>query len=1193
MTISFLRKLSIRQNFMLLACAVALLMALAIAASGAVTRSNARLDQANQSRHTNFLLANELRQSSEDLTRLARTFVVTGEERYAEQYQAVLDIRDGRRRRPQHYERIYWDFVAADGKAPHPDGDAVPMAQLLRRAGITPAELAKLSEAKAVSDALVRTERIAMNAVRGRYDDGQGNYTVRRAPDPELARHMLHSPTYHLNKAAIFGPLDAFFVLLDQRTAARVAEARADAARMADLVYLLNGAVLLALAAMLLSVYQAIRTPLAQAVAIARRIAAGDLDGDIAVGAGGETGQLLAALAGMKAALLQHMAASGLLLDRLVDMTQAIPVAVFQLRILEGNQARFKFIGAPASELIGVDPDELMRDATACWRHLDPALRDELRGRLDWNRAAAESGVVDFVVPLQWGDRRRWVRLRARAHTAPDKRGVWSGYIEDVTAAREAEQALREAKEAAESASQVKSNFLANMSHEIRTPMNAILGMSHLALQSELTPRQHDYVSKIQRAGQHLLGIINDILDYSKIEAGMMTAEQIDFQLDSVLDNVLGLTTEQARARGLTLHLDVGADVPHELVGDPLRLGQILINFAGNAVKFTPQGSVTLSVRVQERDAKDASALLRFAVQDTGIGLSPEQRAGLFQSFSQADTSISRKYGGTGLGLAISHKLAALMGGEVGADSAPDQGSTFWFTARVRVRPGRQLSHAALHGLRVLVVDDEQGARQVVDGQLAAMGLDVGHAASGAEALRALEGAAAAGLPYRVVLLDWQMPVLDGVQTAKAIQALPLAAPPRLAILTAHARHELRQQAELLGIELVLSKPVNASLLFDSLMHLAGHEPEQLPPPPGAARRAVDSAALEAIRGARVLLVEDNELNQQVAREMLAAAGVAADIANHGAEGLTMLAQQRYDLVLMDMQMPVMNGLQATEAIRAGGRHAGLPVIAMTANVLTEDRARCHQAGMNDFLSKPVEPEALWAMLLRWIPSRSAGSGTAPALAAPPLDAAPAIAGLDTAAGLRRVLGKQGAYYKLLSTLVRDQGPAPELIAARLAAGDTDGAQVLLHTLRGVAGNVGAARVAQLALQLEQALRLETPAELAVRCAALVAELHAVLGAVRAALPAECAAGGLAAPAAALDEARLAAVCARLLPLLAGNDAQAENLVLEEAVLLRGAFGPACAELEAALDQFDFERAHAVLAAACLARAGASPAAAA
>jgi two-component system sensor histidine kinase/response regulator len=323
---------------------------------------------------------------------------------------------------------------------------------------------------------------------------------------------------------------------------------------------------------------------------------------------------------------------------------------------------------------------------------------------------------------------------------------------------------------------------------------------------------------------------------------------------------------------------------------------------------------------------------------------------------------------------------------------------------------------------------------------------------------------------------------------------------------------------------------------------------------------------------------------------MLAAAGVVADIANHGAEALTMLAQQHYDLVLMDMQMPVMNGLQATEAIRAGKRHAGLPIVAMTANVLTEDRARCHQAGMNDFLSKPVEPEALWAMLLRWIPSRSAGSGAGPAPAAPPLDAAPAIAGLDTAAGLRRVLGKLGAYYKLLNTFVRDQGPAPELITVRLAAGDTDGALMLLHTLRGVAGNVGAVRVAQLALQLELALRLETPAELAVRCAALVAELQAVLGAVCAALPADHAEGG-AAPgagaAAALDEARLAAVCARLLPLLADNDSQAENVVLEEAALLRAAFGAVCTELEAALDQFDFDRAHALLAGACQARAAA------
>jgi two-component system sensor histidine kinase/response regulator len=969
---------------------------------------------------------------------------------------------------------------------------------------------------------------------------------------------------------------------------------------------LLAGCALLSGAIIAWLVSRSITQPLHAAIGLAETIAAGDLDGRIETRAGGETGQLLAALARMQAALLGHMADNRLQLDRMVAMTQAIPVAVFQLRVGTDDKARFKFVGAPVRELIGVDAAELMADGAAGWRHVEPQAAARLRGSFDWQALRRGAGVIDHVLPVRLDGRERWVRWHARAHTAPDQLGLWSGYFEDVTAAREAEQALRQAMAAAEAALQVKSNFLANMSHEIRTPMNAILGMSHLALQTALSPRQHDYVSKIQRAGQHLLGIINDILDYSKIEAGMMTAEQIDFQLDSVLDNVLGLTAEQAGARGLALHLDVAPDVPRELVGDPLRLGQILVNFTGNAVKFTHQGSVTLSVQLLETQA-DGAVLLRFAVQDTGIGLSPEQHAGLFQSFSQADTSTSRKYGGTGLGLAISHKLAALMGGEVGVHSVLGQGSTFWCTvragARERVRPA---GHPGLLGLPVLVVDDQHSARAVVAAQLAALGLQVGHADSGAEALRALAQAAAEGHPYRMVLLDWQMPGLDGVQTAKAIHALELNPPPRLAILSAHARHELRQQAALLGIEQVLSKPASFALLFDTLLHLAGLEPESAAHTapgkqggqPGGAPGPADLACLA---GARVLLAEDNELNQQVACELLAAAGVETDIASDGAAALALLAERHYDLVLMDMQMPVMNGLEASAAIRAERRHGQLPIVAMTANVLTEDRARCQLAGMNDFLAKPIEPEALWAKLLRWIPPRRPGAAALPEAAMRGVDAAdapagspdstPAIAGLDTAAGLRRVLGKLPAYNKMLHTFVRDQGPLPALLTASLAAGDSGAAQHLLHTLRGVAGNIGADRVQQLALAMELALPLETAAELATRGEALAAELAAVLAAIRAALPAPAAAAAMANPAdapakppaglpAGLDEARLAAICQRLLGLLANNDSQAENVLLDEAPLLRAAFGPACARLEAALDQFDFEQAHAVLDAA-------------
>ncbi|MBA5604271.1 response regulator [Duganella sp. FT3S] len=1175
MALPILKKLSIRQNFKVLAGSVAVLMSMTLLAYSAADRSNAELDAASQNRYQSFLLAAELRQSSADLTRLARTFVETGEAAYEQQYLAVIEIRDGKRPRPQNYERIYWDFVSADGRAPSPDGIAVPLRQLLRDAHFSAVEMAKLSEAKIKSDQLARTELIAMNAAKGKFDDGHGGFTVLRLPDPQLARDLLYNHAYHVMKAEVLRPVDDFLALLDQRTAAAVAIAHGHAKRMAMLVYVLSAVTLATLALMLLWVYRAIRDPLAQAVEIAHRIAAGDMSGEIEVGSGGETGQLLAELARMKAALQQYMADNRLQLDRMVDMTQSIPVAVFQLRVLEDNQVRFKFIGAPVGELIGVDASELMQDAQACWRHVEPQVAAELRAALDWQQLGDGTGIIDTVVPVEWDGQQRWVRWHARAHTAPGKRGVWSGFFEDVTAARATEQVLRHAKEVAEAASQVKSSFLANMSHEIRTPMNAILGMSHLALRSDLSARQRDYVSKIQRAGQHLLGIINDILDYSKIEAGQMAVERIDFNLDSVLDNVVGLVSEQAHKRGLQLFLEVGPEVPHELSGDPLRLGQILINFASNAVKFTHEGTVMLAVQLMERDGDDA--LLCFSVSDTGIGLTPEQRANLFQSFSQADTSISRKYGGTGLGLAISRKLAALMGGEVGVDSVPGEGSTFWFTAWLGTKCSqRRLRHAGLKGLTVLVVDDEASARQLVGNQLRALGLEVGFAASGSEALRLLEQADVSRQPYQFVLLDWQMPGLDGVQTAKAIQALPLAQPPHLAVLSAHARHELRQQAAFLGIEQVLSKPVNGSLLFDTMMHLANLEPDQVP---DEALPPVAVASLPSIHGARVLLVEDNEVNQQVAREMLVGAGLQVDIANHGAECLTMLDRQHYDLVLMDMQMPVMNGLQATEAIRADGRYADLPIVAMTANVLTEDRERCREAGMNDFVGKPIEPEALWAQLLRWIPARPVGSEAAPAAAPRPAASTttiPHIAGLDTAAGLRRMLGKQAAYRKMLHTFVRDQGSLPVRLSDCLEVSDRSGAGALLHTLRGVAGNIGAVKVQMLAQQMEQALGRETPQELEARQVALVLELERVLTAIVAAFP-ERAETAQPALMSAEDRQLLASVCPRLLLLLADNDSQAERLLQEHTGLLAGAFGDSAAAVAAALEQFDFEQAHGLL----------------
>ncbi|RFO96471.1 hypothetical protein DIC66_12565 [Rhodoferax lacus] len=644
---------------------------------------------------------------------------------------------------------------------------------------------------------------------------------------------------------------------------------------------------------------------------------------------------------------------------------------------------------------------------------------------------------------------------------------------------------LKQAKERAEEATRSKSEFLANMSHEIRTPMNAIIGLSHLALKNEADVRQRDYLNKIRQSGQHLLGILNDILDFSKVEAGRLDIEIVPFELDTVFETIAGISAEKANAKGLELIWHVAPDVPPNLIGDPLRLGQILINYTTNAFKFTDRGEVGITVTVDAMDSDTAK--LRFEVHDTGIGLTEEQITRLFSSFSQADSSTTRKYGGTGLGLAISKRLAALMGGQVGVRSVPGQGSTFWFTATLGLgtqRPRRLLS-ADLRSKRVLVVDDNANAAAVLCEQLLCLGCMAHGLVSGNSALNELRRAAIAGEPYDVLMTDWQMPEMDGIELVERIHASGIMPQPLKVLVTAYGKEAVGKRAAESGIVQILLKPVSNSMLFDALMTLFGVEshPDAFHPASGV---AASTSMLDPLRGARILLVEDNEINQQVATEMLESENFLVDLAADGMQAVDMVgkslqAGRPYDLVLMDMQMPVMDGVSASRLIRTDPANAQLSVVAMTANAMEADRQLCLAAGMNDFVTKPIEPLNLWTALVKWIAPRE-GLGQEqrhgerrPAADGSVMLAVTDIDGLDARVGLSRASGNADLYIQLLKRFVKSQEHTGADLQRLVNMGDVQTAERIAHTVRGVAGNLGAAGLQELAQQLETALRHASP----------------------------------------------------------------------------------------------------------------------
>ncbi|MBA2660579.1 MAG: response regulator [Nitrosospira sp.] len=1035
-----------------------------------------KLDHFWEVRYASFLAADKLRQSSDDLTRMARTYVDTGDPKFKRFFWEILAIRKGEMEEPLHYERSYWDLVIGDPDLqPRLGGKQASLRAQMERLGFTEEEFSKLKEAENNSNELLQSEQMAFNAMKGLFQGPTGQIDVIGAPDPELARRLLNDKNYHAAKASIMLAVNDFYELFDTRTLNAIATTQ----HRTDLyIYGIFSLLALLVAWLVLSAHIVWRKVqnLVQIEDETRNIGNEGYVSQFEIDSSDEIGSLYRAFTAAQAER-----------DRYFNQSP-------NFLAISGFDGYFKRLNPAWGKIFGFPPEELL--SRPFMDFISGGSRADTVAELEKLRAGFP---ISFERQMGYKDGSfRWISWNITS--IPEVQEFYfSG--QDITPRKNIEMELHKAQKGAETANRAKSEFLANMSHEIRTPMNGVLGTVSLLLNTPLTAPQRELAKLARASGETLLTIINDILDFSKIEAGKLIIAPIPFDLLQAVEEVASMIAMQpTRKKDVNVIVRYLPDVPRYVFGDVGRIRQILTNLTNNAIKFTEKGHVLINVETDS--INEDGVTLRISVEDSGLGIAASKLESLFDKFTQADTSTTRRYGGTGLGLAISRQLVKLMGGDIAAKSRVGMGSTFWFTLRLPLQgnhPAEVRPHTELAGVRVLIVDDNAVNRLVLQEQLRVWKMRIGSCVSGIEALRTLHEASAAGNPYQIAILDCQMPEMDGEMLGAAIKADPLLHDVPLVMLSSLGQEgDIRERLKKIGFAAYLVKPAHQSELLETLVSVwDAHRRHQsvdlisdhLPLPKTHEATLTDSPDRPFI-GTRVLLAEDNATNQIVGGMMLRNLGCHVDIAANGLEVMQMIEKFPYEIVFMDCEMPEMDGYEATAEIRRrADSKSRLPIVAVTAQAMQGDQAHCLAADMNDYISKPVKQEDFARALKWWVPRQNRiqkneplqhrrehenvnivdipGSSSSPISSSLPNPSS--ALSTEVLARLRALeeATEPSLVSRIFTSFLKDGAERIGVLRSSLEMSDTELLRKTAHALRGASGNVGAMHMAGIAQQLE------------------------------------------------------------------------------------------------------------------------------